>query len=320
VPSVSEAGEGNFSKSPSTRFSKSARCSRRENLPSPVNGRGEERAENSVRILGKIVLALAIICTAGNAHAGAWTQDQGKVLVIVTGSYYTTNEFFDNSGHKQSQPTYSKYELNPYAEYGLKDGITIGTNLFLDRARQAASPGVPDQTNWGLGDSEFFLRARLWQKDGFALAAEPMIKLPSPDSPSHMPQLGGSHPDAGLGLSGGYGFPAFGLNHFADVDTQYRYRFGAAKDQLRINATLGISVMPRLMIMPQAFVIYRTATPRQASFTESPADDYDQIKLQLSAVYQLSNGTSLQLGGFDNVAGKNTGGGGGALFAVWERF
>jgi hypothetical protein len=37
-------------------------------------------------------------------------------------------------------------------------------------------------------------------------------------------------------------------------------------------------------------------------------------------VYKINTDTSVQFGGFDHVAGRNTGEGAGALFAVWKNF
>jgi len=264
-----------------------------------------------------LLILLEIFVFSGNAFAGAWTQAPGDGLAIITTSYYGTDRFFDNSGHSQPQPAYTKTTLSPYLEYGWRDGTTIGANLSLQYARQ---DGTFTQSNWGLSDSELFLRQRLWQLNGFVLSAEPMIKLPSPERASAMPKLGGHSFDAGFGLLAGYGFGAFGLNHFVDLDTHYRYRFGVPRDQINLAATAGISLTERFMLMPQMFLTYRASAPKVAIFTESPADDYNLVQLQLSAVYKLNNGVSLQGGGFATIDGKNTGAGGGVLFSVWKTF
>ena len=248
------------------------------------------------------------------AYAGAWTQDAGKGQIIINGLYYNTDRLYNNQGNKTSQTTYTKYELNPYLEYGWTDDITVGANLSLQRADQSSN------TNWGFGDSEFFLRKRLWQQDGFVLSAEPMIKLPSPEGARETPQLGGSHPDAGLGLSAGYGFSAWGLNHFANLDAGYRYRFGQPENQIKLAGTLGIATAPRWMIMPQLFATYRANTPSTVTFTQSSGDDYNLVKLQLSTVYQLQDDLSLQAGGFSHAEGKNVGAGSGLFMAVWKKF
>ena len=268
----------------------------------------------------QLFTALTFATVASQAYAGAWTQAQGDTQIIMTGAYYSASDLYDNRGHTQSQPAYSKYELSPYVEYGLSDDITLGGNLSLQDATQSRSGGTPAQTNWGLGDSEFFVRKRLWQQNGFVASIQPLIKLPSPESSTlDQPMLGGSHPDLALGLSGGYGFSAYGLNHFVDVDTQYRYRFGPSHNQMKIAAIAGVHVSDKWLLMPQLFLTERTSTPATVSYTQSSGDDYNVTRLQLSAVYSLNASTSFQFGGFDDVNGKNTGHGKGVLLAIWKR-
>lgn len=262
----------------------------------------------------RVLAGCLFVCISPPAFAGAWTQPESHAFLALTGSYYRTDELYNNRGDTQSQATYSKYELNPYFEYGLWDGVTLGANVLLQRAHQSSD------TNWGLSDTELFVRGRLWQKDGFVLSAEPMVKLPSPESADDQPRLGGSHPDAGMGLSAGYGFTAWGLNHFADIDAQYRHRFGDPKDQARFAGTLGIRLCERFILMPQVFITQRLDTPTTATFTQSSADDYNLVKLQLSGVYKATDDVSVQVGGFTHQAGKNTGAGSGALFSVWKNF
>ncbi len=264
--------------------------------------------------IGLLLSTIIAILPLASAHAGAWTQEKGRGLFIASGSYYTSDERIDNSGNKQSQPTYSQYLLNPYLEYGLYDGITAGANLMLQRTQQSG------RHNYGIGDSEFFLRARLWRQDGFVISAEPMLKLPSPDSNRDTPKIGGDDPDAGLGLSAGYGFPAWGQHHFVNFDAQYRHRFGTPNDQVNIAATAGFGISPTLMLLPQAFITLRTDTPAVATFTQSSGDDYNLYKLQLTAVYKITADTSVQFGGFSHVDGKNTGLGHGVLLALWKSF
>jgi hypothetical protein len=257
---------------------------------------------------------------ASPAYAGAWTQAAGQGQIILTGSYYDTDHYFDNAGHKQKQSTYSQYAASPYVEYGLWDGLTVGTNLTFQHVHQASAPFAPGQTNTGLGDSEFFVRQRLWQGSGLVVSAQPMIKLPALESSTAAPRLGGDSMDAGLGLSGGYGFSAYGRNHFVDLDTQYRYRFGSPGNQVNLAGTLGIGLLQNLMLMPQAFLTYRTSAPANALFTQSSGDDYNLIKLELSLVYQWREDISLQAGAFSAITGRNTGTGTGGLFALWKSF
>jgi hypothetical protein len=265
-----------------------------------------------------VALYAACFLSPHYAHASAWTQAEGNGQIILNGWYYATDSFYNNSGTETNQDTYRKYELNPYIEYGLTDGVTIGANLSLQRASQDVAGGT--RTNYGIGDTELFARFRLWEEYGFIISAEPLIKLPSPESSDETPVLGGDNPDAGLSIAAGYGFSLLGYHHYADVSAGYRYRFGDPENQLRYSATVGVTVAPKWVIMPQAFMTQRTNDPLAATFTQSSGDDFDLTKLQLSAVYKYSDDMSLQFGGFSHVDGKNTGAGDGALLAVWKKF
>src|SRR5690606_25548600 len=119
---------------------------------------------------------------------------------------------------------------------------------------------------------------------------EPLVKLPSPESGNDLPVIGGRHADAGLGISAGYGFSAYGRNHFTNLDAGYRYRFGQPENQMRYAGTLGVSLSDRWMVMPQLFLTYRTDSPGMATFTQSSGDDFNLVKLQLSALYKVNDG------------------------------
>jgi protein XagA len=289
-----------------------------------------------------LALSLIISCVfllsslSQPAYAGAWTQAKGDGLLIENYSYYYTSRFINNVGKRQSQPTYQKFEYNPYVEYGLADGVTIGANLFLQYIRQNTTQSITIPTgpfssvtttykgvnqNIGIGDSEFFVRKRLWQKDGFIVSAEPMVKAPALISYDEFPDVGNSRPDIGLTLSGGYSFKAYGQYHFANLDTGYRYRFGKQKDQIRIAATLGITLDNQWMVMPQLFITRRTSSPNVGpTFNENPANDYNLTKVQLSTIYKMWDDTALQLGGFYHVDARNSSLGGGVLIALWDFF
>lgn len=267
-----------------------------------------------MRLMTSGLAALCAAFFAFSAHAGAWTQPAGKGQVIVTGLYSSADSFYNTTGSKQSQATYRKFELNPYLEYGLTDRVTLGANLSLQRASQS------NDTNWGVGDSEFFARFRVAQLRGFVISMQPLVKLPSPESSNASPALGGRHPDAEMGASLGYGFDLFGQHHFANLDSGYRYRFGDPKDQLKLAATAGFSLTPQWMVMPQFFLTRRMSAPASAGFTQSSGDDYNENKLQLSVVYKLDERWSLQAGAFTNLRGKNIGDGDGAILSVWRSF
>ncbi len=260
------------------------------------------------------ILSLA----ASPAFAGAWTQDAGKTKVILTASYYDAAKIYNNNGNTQTAPNYHKFELNPYIEYGLYDDVTLGASVSLQRAQQNV-PGDSDLSHAGIGESEFFLRKRLYDENGLVASVQPFFKLP-PVNTDKNPPLGSPNADIGLGGSVGYGAVVMGYQDFADMDLQYGHRFGSQRDQVRMAATVGIGVAPQWMVMPQAFMTWRTSDPNVTSVTQSAADDYDLTRLQLSGVYTMNSDTKLQAGAFTDVAGKNAGVGRGVLLSVWKDF
>jgi hypothetical protein len=270
------------------------------------------------------------------AYGAAWTQGKGNGLLILNHSYYRASKFVNNFGKTQAQPLYQKAEWNPYFEYGVSDRLTLGANLFVQYIRQESSYSYTqqldpfttvtttirgNQNNVGIGDCEVFARYRLWKQDGFVVSAEPMFKVPSLWSYTDLPDIGNSNPEAGLTLSGGYGFKAYGQNHFANIDTAYRYRWGREKDQVRVAATLGLSLNDQWMIMPQVFVTQRTSSPPASTrFIENASNDYNLTKLQLSTLYKHWDETTIQVGAFYHADAKNTSTGGGLFIALWETF
>ena len=268
-----------------------------------------------------ICLCLLFLLVGENAYAGGWTQKAGAGLYIQNVTYYRSTGYFDGSGKKQPLGgAYSKYDINPYFEYGIHDWLTIGTNISAQRVSQNNGFGKPVQTSYGVGDSEFFVRTRLWHGNGFSFAAEPMIKIPSLKNNLVQPQIGSKNYDTGLTLSGGYCMKIFELNHFINLDAGYRHRFGLPNDQAKIAATAGISLTPKIVVMPQIFITSRLKSPKNPSFTQASGDDYNLNELRLSAVYKFDEKFSVQVGAFHNVAGKNIGSGNGLLFSVQKAF
>lgn len=263
-----------------------------------------------------VVSTLSALLTACIAYAGAWSQKQGRGQLITTANLSNAAEFYNGSGKKNRQASYQKYELSPYVEYGLTDGITLGGSSSLQYATQS------NNTNFGLGDSELFARFHMLEFHGFAISLQPLIKLPAFSSLStdSNPLLGSRHFDGELGALAGYGFDLFGQHHFIDTSVGYRHRLGAPKDQIKFTATTGFSLFEDWVFLSQLYVTRRTGSPANTTFTQSSGDDYDQTKLQLSAVYKLSDAWSLQAGAFTNLEGKNIGNGKGALFSIWRNF
>lgn len=269
-----------------------------------------------MRLLPRLMLA-CVVMAAASAYGGAWTQPQGSFQLIQTLRSTSASKFWDSNGNRQNQPYYSKYEYRPYLEYGLTPDITLGGSIAIQRVNQLSNNFRI--VHIGAGDSELFARLRLWHNDRAVISVEPFVKLPSLSN-YLLPAIGNQHTDTGIMVNAGYGFEALGRHHYADISAGYRYRFGLSNDQIHLNGTLGIALDERWTLLPQFFATWRMREPTFNRFTLSPSDDYNQLQLQLSATYQLTESLGVQAGGFTDIEGKNLGIGRGVLVALWTRF
>jgi hypothetical protein len=262
---------------------------------------------------------ITLALTASQCLAAGWTQPQGKTQTILSARYYSTDQFFDNTGNSKQQNTYTKYEINPYAEYGLTDAITLGANLFLAYVSQDI-PSAIKADNVGISDSEIFSRIRLYHDESSVFSLQPLIKFPSLYTRAGQPRSGGEQFDIELTAQGGRNFTVATIPAFTTVSAGYRHRFESPSDQLKLDWAVGAQVSERILLLPQISYTGRLNTPINPAFTQSGSDDYNLLKLQLSAVYSVSEDWSAELGIFDHTSGKNTGGGGGVILALWKQF
>ncbi len=265
----------------------------------------------SIVVLGLLFPALS--------QAAGWTQPEGAIQTITTARYYTTDEFFDNDGNRQVQSRYTKYEINPYLEYGLTDSLTLGFNGFVDYVTQN-SPTLARDRNLMLSDVELFSRIRMVQGEDWVFSLQPLIKFPSLYEHDNAPRSGSEFFDAELSTQAGKSFSWFGQTHFTTFVAGYRHRFDTPKDQYKLEWTTGLRVNDQWQITPQIVYTGRIDSVSNPTFTQSGQDDYNLLKLQLSALYTLSETVSVEAGAFLHSQGENTGSGGGVMLAVWKKF
>lgn len=263
--------------------------------------------------------ALALLPPAP-AMAGAWVMQEGRWQVIHNTSYYHSDKRFDVFGNSVSQPAYTKYEYNPYIEYGLMDHTTVGANLFVQKVHQSGND------NYGISDAELFVRSRLyqakpkWKRSEVVISVQPMVKLPGLFEDDRQPKIGSDDGDIGLSIFAGHSFNYFKQVTYSEAEFQYRHRLGDPADQLRFNYTLGQAINHEWHVLLQSFSTSSVDTVRGAAFTQTSADDSDVIKGQISGVYRYNDDISLQGGAFMDLYGRNAGAGTGVLFSVWQRF
>lgn len=272
------------------------------------------------RIGFHLFLVLLSGCWTSAAYAG-WTKAEGELFFANTLSMYRSDTFVDNDGRREKQSAFHKYEWNSYAEYGWHEDITLGVNAFFQEL-QTEVPAYDGArtTNVGLGDTELFLRKRLWHNERASISLQPLLKLPAWYKHAGSPHSGTSDFDAELRLQGGYNFTLNGKHHYAIAETGYRKRLGAWQDQLKTDFTLGWQMSGTTTLLPQLFVTQRVNGDGRGIQELSEISDYDLIKSQFSIVYTLNAKTRLQLGIFKDIYARNTGAGEGMLIGLWHSF
>ena len=274
----------------------------------------------SLRLLRLLALAALPISVPTPIFASAWLQPAGHGQIITTASYYRAETFYDENGFVVSKDPYSKYELNPYLEYGLNEDWTIGANLLLDYASVTRTP-FGASGNYFVAEGEFFARRQLYKDNTRVFSLQPLVKLPSfYFDKSHNTQSATGSGDVEIAAQYGQSFTLLGTKHFVDAGLGYRLRSGNPRDQYRASFTLGQELNERWMLLAQTYATIATDIPNGARITQRSDDDYDLIRAQSSIVYKIDDDTSVQVGVFHHAYVRNTGAGNGALASLWLDF
>jgi protein XagA len=263
------------------------------------------------RCVSYAAMTAAIMTLPDIALAGAWTLDPGRGQLIFQGAGSMASKRFSHNGRSLKSDRFSKSSLTQTLEYGIRDGTTGVLGLDL-QGMQTAYPDGPQSR--GTGQIHLGLRHRLYQNNGLVISAQ--IKGIAGYERS-MPKQNAVDPRlaAESRLLVGYGFTLGGMQGFADVQAGYRWHGGPSQDEFRLDATLGIRPHIRWLLLLQSFNSISVARDRRYG-----TGRIQHNKLQISAVYDLTQRWSLQIGGFTTLRGRETMKETGVLTAAWFKF
>jgi hypothetical protein len=246
--------------------------------------------------------------------AGAWVQEKDHGMLALSATYYTSNRFYDDKGTAQPTPYYLKHETSLYGEYGLSDITTIGTNLFLNHARQS------EKDNFTLGNSEFFLRQRLYHDATRVVSFEPRLILPRFETSNRPPHSGNKSIDADIGLQYGQSFTLLSRLDFIDIAGGLRARTRGLSPQWRGSWLYGTSLTNRIQIISSMSVISSFTRDTPAILGEGEDLDYQLTKSEIRLLYTRDNADYWQLGAFNHIAGNQVGAGYGVTLSYGMKF
>ncbi len=261
-----------------------------------------------------LLLTFGFILAAAPAYAGAWTAPQGQGLFIGNATYYTTDHYFDTSSSKQSQPRFSKVEFQPYVEYGVQNWLTLGGSAYAQAVEQS------DKSNYGLADPEIFARTRVWHDDKQVVSLQPLLKFGSDFDHDNPPRGGSKSVDAELSVLYGRNLQLTSNRDYVDVRTGYRVRSDGLGDEFRGDVALGLGVTDNIQIIPALRTVVAVNPTTTPTFTESGDLDYSEVKAEVTGIYNLDTKRWVQATVFSDVAGMQTGDGGGFSLGFAQRF
>ena len=247
------------------------------------------------------------------ALAGAWLQPQGKGLAVAQITYFTGDEFFNIDGELEPQSRFSKFELQPYIEYGLTKHITIGGSAFLHRVQQSGD------ANDGIADPELFARTPVWQNATNIISIQPLIKLPGIYRERGNPRGGSRSFDAEISVLYGRNYPLLDARDYIDTRLGYRVRTRGHAPIWVADVTYGIHVNETWQLLP-ALRMRHADSASAGNFSENGEQDARLIKAELAIGYRLDDTRTALMTIAEHIAGTSVGAGRSISFGYAEAF
>ena len=250
---------------------------------------------------------VAVLFAAGLARASAFLEPPGQGDIIAATEFSDSTRAFDQDGKLIPIPSYRKFELGTYIEYGLSDRLTLIAQPFFETARQ-------DSTAVSVPGAEIGARFGLANFGSTVVSVQGLLNIPL-DS-RQLPQAGFDEDDifsGDLRLLLGHTFEVHGAAGFFDLQGGYRWQGDGAPNEWHADFTAGLRPQSHVLVMLQTFATL-------ADSGTAVCERYAWIKLQESLVYDLSRSWAVQGGFFETVAGTNAGRELGPMVALWYHF
>jgi hypothetical protein len=269
----------------------------------------------SIRRFSAAFCGLALLCYMPHpVVAGAFLTPPGQGEIIAATEFSDSARAFDKNGKLIPVPSYRKFELKTYADYGLTEWLTLITQPTFDHVQTKGHSSHPNGRQFATD-----IGARI----GFFRSAATIVSV---QSILHIPEIGASNGarvqsrfdgkrdfTRDLRLMVGQTFTCADMQGFGEISAGHRWRGTGWPNEWRIDFGLGLRPMPPLLILAQSF----------SALAESGTKSYPHYfwhKLQFSTVYDVQRDWSLQIGGFLTVAGLNAGREFGPVGGIWYRF
>ena len=284
----------------------------------------KQNARSAIKdIVTLSVIALGIL--EGEAHATAWTQPKGQGIVIIQEDRWSGTSGFDNysnlyrfNNHGQS----SVNQTNVYAEYGLTSNLTLVGSFWLNQI--AYHDNNTSQSNFGFGDQQIGARYKMrplgflhspWVGSSQILVGFPTYKIHDQKEP-----LGTGGASVNIWHSIGRPYKLFGMWSYIDLSGGIDVHTGRAAHNLRFDATHGTNIGAGFTIMEEFTEFHTLNNGETFNYGNSVSStNFNLTKMRFSVLKNFGP-FCLQAGYERDLAGRNTGAGGGPFVGLWIPF
>ncbi len=279
--------------------------------------RGQGRRRLAAACVGLGGLAGGMFACPQDAHAGAWTLRESEGSAFLQGTATWSDHAFDGASSLFAAQTYDKVTTQLFLEYGAADWLTLMAAPEL----VSISVGAPtDQSYFGPGYSDIGARLRLAQGGvpglDYVVSAQVVGRIPGAKPSEGAAVIGYVDGELDLRLLAGFSFALWGYDSFLDLEVAQRQRYGAAPNEFRLDATLGVRVAPRWLALVQSFNVISEGAGDGPVFDVS----YEYYKLQLGGMYDLSQSVSLMVAVVSTYYARNAPQENGIVFGALVRY
>ena len=170
----------------------------------------------------------------------AYAAREGQI--IAGAAFSGSNRAFDAQGRIIPVPSYDKFELGAYIEYGVTDWLTLIASPAYDRIRQP-EPGASYD---GLGQSGVGGRFKVYQSDAVVASLQTVLLSPGASFNGLEPHRAGS---IDVRAMAGANFAIGPWPAFVDAAGGYRFYAQSQPGEWRLDLTLGVRPLPQFLLL-----------------------------------------------------------------------
>lgn len=268
-----------------------------------------------------VAASMTAYATAG-ARAGAWTQEPGRAHLRETISFYRATRYLDDDG--KSHPgdwldpstEFSNTRFLHVGEYGLREGLTVTTELLYQDLR-AARTGEPSQTLSGFGDFKVGLKKRIVEghfafsvlgQVGIPTGYEADVPVARQDDQGSFYTLGSGRFSFELGALLSGEFRLGWMSGTYDVRAGYNARGGAYANDATYGAALALNPFWRLWLGAALDGVenLHTADKVATMTNEQKYNSPSYTSARVAASVEVTRVLSIEVGYRADLRGSNT--------------